>query len=150
MPRLYSRSRLNGRAAYSKGQTQHTHAAKALVSRQMAHVQAAVDAAGEVVRAGVYDAETCRGVLHSAAGGGQIAALELLLAAGAPVDAKDGNGLTALQVAPAQLGAMPQPSMYNFQLRASLAPLYASVMSFACPPRWSCCGGGRAHGCAER
>lgn len=67
-------------------------------------MQAAVDAAGAVVRDGVYDAETCRGVLHSAAGGGQIAALELLLAAGAPVDAKDGSGLTALQVAHAQLG----------------------------------------------
>lgn len=83
------------------------HAAAALVRRESIHVQAAIDAAGAVVRDGVYDAETCRGVLHSAAGGGQIAALELLLAAGAPVDAKDGNGLTALQVDHAQLGPTP-------------------------------------------
>ena len=107
LPRLLPGLAWEAKLRMSKGQTPHMHAATALVSREIIHVQAAIDAAGAVVRDGVYDAETCRGVLHSAAGGGHVAALELLLAAGAPVDAKDGNGLTALQVDHAQLGPTP-------------------------------------------
>lgn len=54
-----------------------------------------------MVRAGAHDVDTHRGVLHSAAGAGQVAALAALLAAGAPVDGLDGHGLTALQARPA-------------------------------------------------
>ena len=50
------------------------------------------------MRAGAFSVDTRRGPLHAAAGAGQVAALEALLAAGAPVDGPDGNNLTALQV----------------------------------------------------
>ena len=59
--------------------------------------QAAIAEAGGAVAAGAFDAATRCGALQAAAGAGRPDVLEALLAAGAPVDAPDGNGLTALQ-----------------------------------------------------
>ena len=54
----------------------------------------------EVLSTGVYDVLLGRGPLHCAAREGSVAALAMLLDAGAKaaIDAGDGNGLTALQV----------------------------------------------------
>ncbi len=51
-----------------------------------------------VVRSGNYDLLTGRGILHCAAREGRLGFVETLIKAGAPVDALDGHGLTALQV----------------------------------------------------
>ncbi|CAL8464448.1 g3983 [Coccomyxa elongata] len=51
-----------------------------------------------VVRSGNYDLLTGRGILHCAAREGRLGFVETLIKAGAPVDAPDGHGLTALQV----------------------------------------------------
>lgn len=69
----------------------------------------------DVVRSGKYDLINGQGLLHCAARHGNIQALELFLAAAAPLDALDGHGLTALQVLylttfPAHSSSKPSPS----------------------------------------
>lgn len=53
----------------------------------------------DAVRIGLYDEKTGKGCLHIAAGQGHLDCLEVLLQAGYPVDARDGYGITALEVA---------------------------------------------------
>ncbi|KAK9904970.1 hypothetical protein WJX75_006675 [Coccomyxa subellipsoidea] len=58
----------------------------------------AMDEVLATVRSGKYDLLSGKGVLHCAAREGRLEVLEMLIEAGAPIDAHDGNGLTALQV----------------------------------------------------
>ena len=60
----------------------------------------ASDAVLATVRSGKYDLMSGKGVLHCAAWEGHLEMLEMLVQAGAPIDANDGHGLTALQVEP--------------------------------------------------
>jgi hypothetical protein len=61
--------------------------------------QAVLAACPGLAAAGPYDARTNLSPLALAAGEGHVAVVEALLAAGFPVDARDGAGATALQVA---------------------------------------------------
>ena len=78
--------------------TAGTRLLAALMTGDAAAVQAAIVAAGDVIRRGVPILGTCELPLCRAARSGNVEALRALLAAGAPVDAKDSNGRTALQV----------------------------------------------------
>jgi len=83
--------------------------------------QAAIAEAGGAVAAGAFDAATRCGALQAAAGAGRPAALEALLAAGAPVDAPDGNGLTALQARGAGGAGPPGLLSWSWSLSWSCA-----------------------------
>ncbi|KAK9823061.1 hypothetical protein WJX81_005401 [Elliptochloris bilobata] len=110
-------------------------------------LQAALAEAGEAVRLGVYDVDTRRGPLHAAAGAGQVAALEALLVAGAPVDGLDGNKLTALQVARKweqcdAEGALLRAGAADPEAHRPLGPPAETDrpqwVTDLCPERWGC------------
>jgi hypothetical protein len=61
-------------------------------------VQAAMEAASELVRAGRSDPTTRMAPLNVAALKGDVRALSMLVDAGAPVNKSDGTGLTPLTV----------------------------------------------------
>ena len=61
--------------------------------------KAIASAPAGVLSQGIFDAHTGVAPLHLAAGEGHVDVVEVLLAAGAPVNGVDGGGVTALQVA---------------------------------------------------
>ena len=61
------------------------------------HMQAAVEENSAVVKKGSCDVQKTA-PLHLAASRGDVSALEILLDAGAPINATDGNGFSALEV----------------------------------------------------
>jgi len=71
----------------------------AVASKDVHKVQAAIEAHPEAVRDAATDERSGISPLHLAAGDGMIEALEALIAAGAPVNACDGGGQTALEIA---------------------------------------------------
>ena len=80
----------------------------------------------EVLSAGVYDVLLGRGPLQCAAREGNVAALAMLLHAGAldSLDACDGNGLTALQV------SLLHPLHTGFTQSPLLMVVRASILQY--------------------
>lgn len=60
--------------------------------------QAAIREGQDAVTSGALDVTNGVGPLHMAAANGHAALVDLLLQAGAPIDAPDGDGATAVQV----------------------------------------------------
>lgn len=70
----------------------------AIVSGDPLAMKSAVEDAKDLIRRGAPLLATLEMPLHVAVRGGHLDALKALLSAGAPLEAKDGNGRTALQV----------------------------------------------------
>jgi Ankyrin repeats (many copies) len=66
--------------------------------QSLSWAQAAIQDGQEAVSTGAWNVTNGNGPLHLAASNGRAQLVELLLQAGAPVDAPDGDGATALQV----------------------------------------------------
>ena len=60
--------------------------------------QAVISECPELVRSGVFDLMTGLAPIHAAARGGNPDAVKAVLKAGADIEARDGNGWTALRV----------------------------------------------------